>query len=180
MRLRWTELQADYRQKNTIRKITYIGSLAATAMIFSYVEALIPFNFGIPGLKLGLANIVTLAALYKFGAGEALLISLIRIFLTGLIFGSGASIIYSLCGGVLSFLIMLLLVKIKAFSIVSVSAAGAVFHNIGQLSAACFVLKSTAVLSLLPILTVCGILTGVMTGIAGERALRLLSHEKRI
>lgn len=102
------------------RKVAYSAILVALAMIFSYVEVLIPVNFGIPGIKLGLANLIVVAGLYFLRPTEVLLVSVTRILLVGFLFGNGMSIIYSLAGGLLSFAAMMLLKKAKEFSVVGV------------------------------------------------------------
>ena len=146
-------------------RVAYCGMLTALAMIFSYVESFIPLNFGIPGIKLGLANLVVLTGLYYLKPGEVFMISICRILLTGFLFGSGMSIVYSLAGGLLSFLAMLVLVKRQLLSRIGVSAVGAVMHNFGQILAACAILHSFALIYYLPALIVSGVVTGVLMGI---------------
>ncbi len=146
-------------------RVAYCGMLTALAMIFSYVESFIPLNFGIPGIKLGLANLVVLTGLYYLKPGEVFMISICRILLTGFLFGSGMSIVYSLAGGILSFLAMLFLVKRQLLSRIGVSAVGAVMHNFGQILAACAILRSFALIYYLPALIVSGVVTGVLMGI---------------
>ena len=112
-------------------KVAYFGVFTALALIFSYVETLIPFSFGIPGVKLGLANLIIVIALYKMNLREAYLLSVVRVLLAGFIFGNYFSIIYSLAGGILSLTVMAFMKKKKGgFSIMGVSIAGGVFHNI--------------------------------------------------
>ena len=107
------------------KKTAYLGLFLALALICSYIESLIPFYFGIPGVKLGLTNIVVVMMLYCIGAKEALLVSLLRIVLAGFMFGNMFSILYSLAGGILSFLIMYLLKDIPdCTSSLSVPQAG--------------------------------------------------------
>ena len=119
--------------------------LVALAMIFSYVETLIPINFGIPGVKLGLANLVIVIALYKMKLTEVYLLSVVRVLLSGFIFGNYFSIIYSLAGGLLSLTVMALLKKSKGFSVMGISVAGGVFHNVGQLIVAMLVVETFSV-----------------------------------
>ena len=118
------------------KKSVYFGVFTALALIVSYVEALIPFSFGVPGIKLGLANIVVVAALYMWGGTTALLLSVVRILLSGFLFGNMFAILYSLAGALLSLSVMALLKKSGRFSVTGVSIAGGVFHNIGQMMAA--------------------------------------------
>lgn len=151
------------------KKVAYCGMLCALAMIFSYVEALIPINFGIPGIKLGLANLVVLFGLYRMAPQEILAVQIARILLLGFMFGNGASIIYSLAGGLLSFAVMLLLIRTKLFTPIGVSAAGGAAHNIGQIIVAMVVLRSGGLLYYLAVLMVSGVITGVVMGLLGER-----------
>ena len=141
-----------------------MGVFIALAMIFSYIEVLIPFNFGIPGVKLGIANIVTVTSLYIFSTGEAFGISVIRIVLMGILFGNGMSLLYSLAGGLLSFLAMWIGKKINWFSVMGVSVAGGVFHNVGQILAVMLVMKNNVFVAYLPVLLVAGLVTGYLIG----------------
>ena len=106
------------------RKVAGCGMLIALAMVFSYVEVLIPINFGIPGMKLGAANLVIVIGLYLLKPQEVLMISMIRIFLMGYMFGNGVSLLYSFAGGILSFLLMAVIRKMKGFSVVGVISFG--------------------------------------------------------
>lgn len=146
------------------KKVARMGVFIALAMIFSYIEVLIPFNFGIPGVKLGIANIVIVTSLYMFSTGEAFGISVIRIVLMGILFGNGMSLLYSLAGGSLSFLAMWIGKKTNWFSVMGVSMAGGVFHNVGQILAVMLVMKNTMFVAYLPVLLVAGIVTGYLIG----------------
>ena len=148
--------------------------LLAVALICSYIETLIPISFGIPGIKLGLANIVTVVAIYIIGVKEAILISITRILLTGFMFGSMSVIVYSLAGGILSFLIMILLKNVIKLNILSVSGAGGIFHNLGQLLVAAFVVENAKLLYYMPILFVSGLLTGVLIGVVSHEVIKHL------
>lgn len=150
-------------------KAAYFGVFTALALIFSYVETLIPFQFGIPGVKLGLANLIIVIVLYKTDWKEALLLSIVRIVLAGFIFGSLFSILYSLAGGILSLAVMALLKKKDSFSVMGVSMAGGVTHNVGQLIVAMIVVETYQVGNYLPVLLIAGLITGAVIGIvAGE------------
>lgn len=151
------------------KSIAYCAMFTALAMIFGYVEALIPFGFGIPGMKLGLANIVTVVVLYTLPAYQALGIQLARIVLVSFLFGNMSMMIYSLAGGVLSFLAMFFVKKIKGFSITGVSIAGGVSHNAGQLMAAVFVAGSIKIAFYLPVLLISGLVTGCLIGVLAGR-----------
>ena len=158
------------------KKVARMGVFIALAMIFSYIEVLIPFNFGIPGVKLGIANIVTVASLYVFSTGEAFGISVIRIVLTGILFGNGMSLLYSLAGGLLSFLAMWIGKKTNWFSVMGVSVAGGVFHNVGQILAVMLVMKNTMFVAYLPVLFVTGVVTGYLIGLLANKIIELLPH----
>lgn len=149
------------------KKIAYIGLLIALAFVFSYIEFLIPVNIGIPGAKLGLANLVIIVALYTLNEKDAFLLSMIRIVLVGFTFANLASMLYSLAGGILSYLGMLLAKRTKKLSITGVSVIGGVFHNIGQIIMAIWVVKTTSLIYYLPVLMVSGIAAGVAIGILG-------------
>ena len=158
-------------------KTAYFGVYIALALVLSYVEALIPISFGVPGIKLGLANLIIVIALYKSErAYNALIISVIRIILSGFMFGNMFAIIYSMAGGVLSFIVMAFLKKRNSFSIMGVSIAGGVFHNLGQLIIAMIVVESYKIGFYFPVLLVAGLVTGALIGIvAGEVLKRIKS-----
>lgn len=152
--------------------------LTSLALIFSYIEFLIPFSaLGIPGLKLGLANLITVFLLYETKAPTAFAVSLVRIFLSSLLFGA-AMLPYSLAGGVLSFLVMLLLKKSRLFSMVGISIAGGVSHNIGQLFVAAVIIENLRVFYYLPILLAAGALTGFGIGIIAKAVLKYITKRK--
>ena len=156
------------------RKIALCAMLMALAMIFSYVEVLIPINLGVPGIKLGIANLVVVVGLFFLPAGEVLMISVARILLMGYLFGNGMSILYSLAGGLLSFLVMLLLKHIKGFSI-----AGGVTHNVAQICVAALVVQNRKLFYYLPALLVAGVITGMLIGILSDRILSAVKREGR-
>lgn len=149
------------------KNVALFGMMVALAFTFSYLESLIPFNFGIPGVKLGLANLVVVVALYTMKPSEAFSIAVIRIFLAGLTFGNAYSIAYSLCGGILSFAVMLLMKKTK-LSIVGVSMMGGISHNIGQIIVAAIVMETARIAYYLPVLLVAGLATGLLLGIVSK------------
>ena len=157
------------------RKVTYAAILVALAMTFSYIEVLIPINVGLPGMKLGLANLVVVIGFYILKPQEVFFISLVRILLMGCLFGNGLSLMYSLSGGILSYLIMLLLKNIKGFSIVGISIAGGVSHNIGQILAAILIIQNNKIIYYLPPLMIAGIITGVLIGFLAKRILPTVS-----
>jgi len=150
-----------------------MAMLVALAMIFSYVESLIPINFGVPGMKLGVANLVTVTGLYFLKTPEVLAVSVLRVLLTGFIFGNGMSIIYSLAGAVVS----LLAKKMDGISIVGVSITGGVFHNIGQILVAMSVVENLKLIYYLPVLLVAGTVTGFVIGIVAGKILPVVKKE---
>lgn len=153
------------------RRLTISALLVALAMIFSYIEALIPFNFGIPGIKLGLANLVVVVALYLLGAKQAFMISMVRILLVAFTFGSLAALFYSIAGGILSFAVMALCRKIKGLSVMGISVAGGVSHNIGQIVVAIFVVENMNLILYVPVLIIAGIVTGLLIGLVSGMVL---------
>lgn len=155
-------------------KVAYFGVFTAFALILSYVEMLIPIQFGIPGIKLGLANLMIVIMLYKRNAKEAMMLSVVRIVLAGFMFSNLFSIIYSLAGGTLSLIVMALLKKRKSFSVMGVSIAGGVSHNIGQLLVAMAVVETYRVGYYFPVLLIAGVLTGALIGVVSNEVLKRL------
>ncbi len=157
-------------------RVAYFGVFTALALIFSYVESLIPIQLGIPGVKLGLANLIIVIALYKMRLSEVFLLSIVRILLSGFLFGNYFSILYSLAGGLLSLAVMALLKKAGDFSVMGISMAGGVSHNVGQLVVAMLVVETFSVGYYLPVLLVAGLVTGFLIGLAaGEMLKRLVN-----
>lgn len=158
------------------KKIAYTGMFTALAFVFSYIESLLPINLGIPGVKLGLANLVVIVALYLTSVKAACILSLVRIVLMGFTFGNPASMIYSLAGGALSLVVMVLAKKMKSFSVTGVSVLGGVSHNIGQILIAIVVVETTSLLYYLPILILSGTIAGVLIGILASVIIRHLER----
>ena len=152
-------------------RIALLSMLLALALICSYVESLIPFYFGVPRVKLGLTNIVVLFALYLLGGKEAFAISIMRILLTAFLFGNLFSMAYSLAGGILSFIVMLLLKKYVKLNLLSVSVAGGISHNLGQLIIAAILVENYHVFYYMAILFVSGAVTGFLIGIICQEVL---------
>lgn len=157
-------------------RAAYFGVFTALALIFSYVESLIPIHFGVPGIKLGLANLLIVIFLYKRNAKEALLLSVIRIVLSGFLFANLFSILYSLAGGILSLAVMTYLKKRGTFSVVGISIAGGVAHNLGQLVVAMLVVETYRVGYYFPVLLIAGVLTGMLIGIVAAEILKRLKN----
>ena len=156
-------------------KVAYFGVFTALALIFSYVETLIPIHLGIPGVKLGLANLIIVITLYKMGTKESYILSVVRIVLAGFIFANMFSILYSMAGGLLSLTVMVFLKQTDKFSVMGISMAGGVFHNIGQLIMAAIVLESLSITYYLPALLIAGVLTGFLIGFIANEMLKRLS-----
>ena len=147
------------------KKIALYGVLTALAMIFSYIESVIPVPIPVPGIKLGVANIAVITILYVLGVKEAIVINLLRIVLTSLLFGNVNSFLFSISGAALSLTIMIIMKKLDFFSCIGVSVCGGVMHNIGQIIAAVFIMGSEAIVFYLPVLIVSGVFTGVVIGV---------------
>lgn len=157
-------------------KVAYFGIFTSLALIFSYVESLIPISFGIPGVKLGLANLITILVLYKMSVKEAYLVSVVRVVLSGFVFGNLFAILYSLAGGLLSLAMMNLFRRTDRFSIYGVSMAGGVFHNVGQFIMAMLLVESVSIAGYLPVLLVAGLATGLVIGIVSNEMLKRLKN----
>lgn len=157
-------------------RVAYFGVFTALALMFSYIETMIPIQFGVPGIKLGFANIMIVIMLYKSSAKEALLLSIVRIMLSGFLFGNLSSILYSIAGGVLSLGIMTLLKKQGGFSVIGVSVAGGVSHNVGQLIIAMLVVETYQVGYYFPVLLVAGVLTGLGIGVVSQEVLKRIRN----
>ena len=170
--------QADRSYALRTKKLALSAILAALAMILSYVEAMVPMPVPIPGIKLGLANLVILLAIYRLGFKYALAINCIRIFVTGLLFTGVFGILYSLAGGLLSLLVMYLLYRTEIFSMVVVIMAGGVAHNLGQLLTACLIMSNIRLMSYFAVLLFAGIGSGILMGIVAWLVCQRLPHLK--
>ncbi len=158
-------------------KMVALGALmTALALILSYVESQIPVFFALPGMKLGLTNILIVYALYAWNGRWALGINILRILLAGFLFGSPFSILYSLAGGILSFIVMVVLKRSGIFSVTGVSVAGGIAHNLGQFLAALLLVKNVNVTYYAPFLLLSGALTGFVIGIVAGMVLRRLKE----
>lgn len=148
------------------KKLVTLAVTISVAMILSFVESRIPAFVAIPGIKVGLANIAVIFALYKMGWREAISVSLIRVLLVALLFGSVVSLAYSIAGAVISLSLMILLKKLGIFTEVAVSVVGGITHNIGQILIAFLLLETSVVFYYLPFLLVSGVIAGIAVGIA--------------
>lgn len=152
--------------RNNTKKLTYLALIVSFALILSFVESRIPTFVAIPGVKVGLSNIAIMFTLYKFGVKEAIAVSLVRVVLVSMLFGSPVSMIYSIFGAALSLCVMFTLKKFTPLKEVSVSVSGGITHNIGQIIAASIILGTNVVAYYLPFLLVSGTIAGIVVGIA--------------
>lgn len=150
------------------KKLVTLAVTVSVAMILSFVESRIPAFVAIPGVKVGLANIAVIFALYKMGWREALAVSLVRVALVALLFGNAVSLAYSTAGAILSLAVMILLRKTGVFTELAVSVVGGITHNVGQILVAFFLLETGVVFYYLPFLLVSGIIAGIAVGVASS------------
>ena len=153
-------------------RMALCASMIALSMIFGYVESLIPIAVPIPGIKPGIANIVTVVCFYLFGKRMAWTVALVRIILMGLLFGNGYSFAFSMAGGCLSLICMTLGMKAKVFSETGVSVIGGVSHNVGQIVAAAILMNAALVLAEIPLLVVGGVICGLLIGLLSALIIR--------
>ena len=150
-----------------VKNLTALSLSVALAMMLSFVESQIPPLATVPGVKIGLSNIVTVFLIYTLGPIPAASVAIVRILLSTLLFSSPISLIYSFSGAILSFIFMIIFKKLGFFSIIGVSVVGAVMHNAGQIIAAVFILGTAEIVYYLPILIISGVLSGIAVGAAG-------------
>ncbi len=161
--------------KVNVHRLTTVSLTLAAALILSYVEAMLP-SLPVPGVKLGLANVAVVFALYALGGREAAGVSFLRVIIVGILFGNAASFAYSAAGAVFSFAVMAVLKKTGLFSHVGVSLAGGVAHNVGQIAMAAVILGTGAVIYYLPVLLAAGLVSGVAVGMLGGIAARRVTY----
>ncbi len=162
------------KSRVNVKKISVYGMITAAAIVLSWLEAQIPPFFPIPGMKIGLTNIIVVIALYKMGSGSAMAVNVLRILLVSFLFGGPSALIYSLSGGMLSLLVMILLKKTGKFKMISVSIAGGIFHNVGQILIAMLMTDTTSILWYLAVLWFAGAVSGTLIGILGNTLLKHL------
>lgn len=155
-----------------MKKTAILSMLAGFALMLSYVESLILLAPGIPGIKLGLANLAVVLCLYCYGWREALLVNVVRVLLASFLFGNMYVVIYSLTGAFVSFGAMAAAKRAGKFSMIGVSVFGGVFHNIGQLAVAMTVIQTIQLVYYLPWLLLAGCMTGILIGFMGMEVLR--------
>lgn len=161
------------------RKVALYGVLIALALVLSYLESLVPLSFAVPGIKMGLPNIVIVFALYSLGFKDAAVISLLRVVLVSILFGNVMSMAYSLAGAVLSLLVMLLLYKSGKFGTAGVSVAGAVAHNAGQILTAMLLLETAQISYYLPVLCISGTVAGICIGLISAILIKRIRPKKQ-
>lgn len=164
---------------NKAKKVAYLGLMAALALILSYVEALFPPIYAaVPGIKVGLPNIVIIFMLYRFGLKEAAAVSLVRLAAVALLFGSVMTLAYSFAGAVLSLTLMALCKRFNIFTTVGVSVVGGVSHNLGQIIVAMIVMETAQIGYYMAVLAITGTLAGVFIGLAGNLLLKYMKNVK--
>ena len=161
-------------RKNTSHNVALAAMLAALALIFSYIEATLPLSVGIPGVKLGIANLVVIIALYVLGFKYAMTVNVLRILVAGLLFNGAFGAMYAMAGGVLSLIVMYLVKKTGLFSTVGISMAGGVAHNLGQLLVAALIVSTMKLFYYFPVLLFSGMISGILIGIVASLILKRL------
>ena len=169
-------------RRSKTSQLTICALLISMALVLSYMERFIPLQMLIPlpGIKLGLANIVIVFALYSLGTKEAYILSIARVLISGFMFGNVMAIAYSFAGGMLSLTIMYLLKKTKLLSVISISIAGGIAHNIGQIIIATMIVSNYSVMYYIPVLMVAGFITGTLIGIVAQEVFLRVGHLLRV
>ncbi len=165
--------------RNNTRRLAEIALVISFALILSFIESRIPAFVAIPGVKVGLANIAVIFMLYKFGIKEAITVSLIRVIIVSVLFGSFVSLLYSIAGAVLSFAVMLLLKYLTPLKEVTVSVAGGIMHNVGQIIVASIMLETNVVVYYLPFLILSGTVAGIVVGITAALLIKKIKIDSK-
>lgn len=160
------------KERTTAANVAKYGLLIALACVLSFVESLIPVPIGIPGVKLGLANLVTIVSLYVVGIRGTLFVSIVRVLLTGVMFGGLSPMLYSMSGCLVSLLFMISAKKLEIFSVRSISILGGIGHNIGQMAMAVLVLENLSLGYYFGVLMLSGMIAGMVVGLLGEMILK--------
>ena len=161
------------KTKNKTKRLAFLGLCTALALVFAYIEAMLPPLFSaVPGIKLGLPNIVVIFVLYRCGTMPALCVSVVRVAAVSLLFGNPVTFAYSISGALISFAVMALLKRLDLFSTTGVSVAGGVFHNVGQILMAILLLGTAELGYYLAVLAVSGTISGIFIGICGALAVQ--------
>ena len=164
------------KKRFTVQTVAQCGLLTAMMLVLGFIESLLPVAAGVPGIKLGLSNGVLMFALYMLDAPTAFILMLLKVLLSGLLFGGVSAMMYALAGGVCSMLGMILLKKLK-FNLITVSMVGAVLHNLGQVLLAMLILETDQLIYYMAILLLVGLACGAVTGIAARAT---ISHMKKL
>ena len=149
-------------------KICILALLLTLSIMLSYIEFLLPINLGIPGIKLGLSNLLTLLILYTIGEKEAILVTLLRVLIMGILFTGINMMLYSLSGAAISLVVMIFLYHTRLFKMQTISVFSAIFHNIGQILLALYIFKSIGVIYYLPVLVISGSIAGIVIGMLSQ------------
>ncbi len=163
-----------YSNRERTRRIALCGLLIAMMLVLGFVESRIPINAGIPGIKLGLSNGVLIFAVYMLDIPTAWLLMVLKVMLSGLLFGGFNTIMYALAGGVLSMLAMTLLSKVRGMHPITVSMVGGVMHNVGQVTLAMILLHTQQLLYYMAVLILVGLICGALTGIVASSVMKHL------
>ncbi len=158
--------------KKEVKKLSLLAILIAISLVFSYVDSLIVLPFAIPGIKLGIANIVIIYTLYKLGIKESIIVSLLRLILSSILFGSLLTFGYSLAGAILSLTLMIILKYKTSFSMVAISILGAIMHNFGQILVAIILMDTKEIILYLPLLAITGTISGIGVGLLSVLVLK--------
>lgn len=161
------------------RRLAFGAMFTALALIFSYVEFLIPLPVPVPGIKLGLANLVIIIAIYRMSFKYAFTINCVRIVASGLLFSGVFGMLYSFAGGILSLVVMYVLYRTGRFSMVGISMAGGVMHNLGQLLTACLIVSNISLMSYFAVLLFSGLISGILIGIVAYNIEKRLPADMR-
>lgn len=151
--------------KKETKRFAILSIMIGLSLVLSYVDSLIPIMVTIPGIKLGLANIATIYVLYRLGIKEAIIVSILRVFLSALLFGTVVTLSYSIVGATLSLVIMIVFKRISSLHMVTISILGAVMHNMGQIGVAMFIMSTKEIIYYLPILVITGVISGIGVGL---------------
>lgn len=165
--------------KNKTKKVVFLGVLTSVALVLSYLEAILPpIMAAIPGIKMGLPNIVMLFLLYRFGVKESAMVSVVRLFIVALLFGNVMTLAYSFAGAALSLILMAICKKTKVFSVIGTSIVGGVAHNLGQILVAIVLLDTVQLGYYMAVLAITGTIAGIFVGLAGALILKRLEKYK--
>ena len=168
-----------YSASEMNRRVALSGLLIAMMLVLGYVESLLPTVSGIPGIKLGLSNGVLIFAVYMLDVPTAWILMVFKVLLSGLLFGGVNTILYAMAGGVLSMLMMTLLSRARGIHPVTVSAAGGVMHNVGQVIVAMLLFHTNQLLYYMAVLAAVGMACGALTGVCASTVMKHLKHMKK-